>query len=53
MAIQAHRGVLPDDLAARTGLPIGTVLESIGLLEAAGLASTDLLRRCAIAPEYD
>ena len=53
MAIQAHRGVLPDDLAARTGLPIGTVLESIGLLEAAGLASTDLLRRCTIAPEYD
>ncbi len=53
MAIQAHRGALPDELAALTRLPIGTVLESIGLLEAAGLASTDLLRRCSIAPEYD
>ena len=53
MAVQAHRGALPDELAALTRLPIGTVLESIGLLEAAGLASTDLLRRCSIAPEYD
>ena len=53
MAIQAHRGALPDELVALTGLPTGTVLESIGLLEAAGLASTDLLRRCTIAPAYD
>ena len=53
MAIQARRGALPDELAAFTGLPIATVLESIGRLEAAGLASTDLLRRCTIAPDYD
>ena len=53
MAIQAHRGALPDELVALTGLPTGTVLESIGLLEAAGFASTDLLRRCTIAPAYD
>ena len=53
MAIQAHRGALPDELAALTGLPIGTVLEGIGRLEAAGLAATDLLRRCSIAPAYD
>ena len=53
MTIQAHRGALPDELAALTGLPIGTVLEGIGRLEAAGLAATDLLRRCAIVPAYD
>ena len=53
MAIQGHRGAFPDDIAAFTGLPAGAVLESIGRLEAAGLASTDLLRRCTIAPAYD
>ena len=52
MAVREHRGARADDLAALTGLPIGTVLESIGLLEAYGIITTDLLRRCSLAPSY-
>ena len=53
MTIREHRGIRADDLAALTGLPIATVLESIGLLEAQGIITTDLLRRCSLAPAYD
>ena len=52
MAIREHRGARAEDLTALTGLPIGTVMESIGLLEIKGVITTDLLRRCTLAPAY-
>lgn len=52
MAIRENRGVTADDLAALTGLGIGPVQEGIGLLEADGIITTDLLRRCALAATY-
>lgn len=52
MAIRENRGATADDIAALTGLGIGPVQESIGLLEAGGIVTTDLLRRCALAATY-
>jgi DNA processing protein len=52
MAVKENRGIRADDLTALTGLPIGPVMEAIGLLEANGIITTDLLRRCALAPAY-
>ena len=52
MAVREHRGARAEDLAACTGLPFGTVMESVGLLEAHGIITTDLLRRCTLAPAY-
>ena len=52
MAIRQNRGATADDLAAFTGLPISAVLEGIGLLEIKGIITTDLLRRCALAPAF-
>ena len=52
LAVQDHRGVTADDLTALTGLPVASVLESIGLLEVHGIITTDLLRRCALAPAW-
>lgn len=52
MAIRGNRGATADDLTALTGIPIGAVQESIGLLEAEGIITTDLLRRCALAATY-
>ncbi len=52
MAIREHRGILADELSALTGLPVASVQESIGLLEAHGIVMTDLLRRCSLTPAY-
>ena len=52
MAVKENRGVRAEDLTALTGLPIGPVMEGIGLLEVNGIITTDLLRRCALAPAY-
>lgn len=52
MAVKENRGIRADDLTALTGLPIGPVMEAIGLLEANGIITTDLLRRCALASAY-
>lgn len=52
LAVRDCCGIMPDALAARLGLPIAAVLEGIGLLEAAGIVTTDLLRRCSLAPTY-
>ena len=52
MAVKENRGIRADDLTALTGPPIGPVMEAIGLLEANGIITTDLLRRCALAPAY-
>ncbi len=49
--IYANRGLGPEKLSALTGLPYRRILELIGILEADGFVSTDLLRRCtAICP---
>ena len=52
MAIRDQYGIMPDQLATRLGLPIATVLEGIGLLEAEGIVTSDLLRRCSLTPAY-
>lgn len=52
LAIRDHCGIMPDSLAALLGLPIPTILEGIGLLEAAGIVTTDLLRRCSLTPTH-
>lgn len=52
MAIREHRGITADDLTVVTGLGIGPVQESIGLLEAEGIITTDLLRRCALTAAF-
>jgi len=52
LAIRAHRGITCDELAALTALSIGSVQESIGLLEVNGFITTDILRRCALAAPY-
>ena len=52
LAVRDHRGVTADELAAVTGLPIASVLEGIGLLEVHGVITTDILRRCALAPAW-
>lgn len=52
LAVRDHRGATPDDLAALTGLPVAAVLEGVGLLEVHGVITTDLLRRCALAPSW-
>lgn len=52
LAVRDHRGATADELSALTGLPIASVLEGIGLLEVHGIITTDLLRRCALAPAW-
>lgn len=52
LAIREHCGVMPDQLASDLGLSIATVLEGIALLEAEGIVTTDLLRRCSLTPAY-
>ena len=52
MAIRSHRGITADELSALTALPISTVVQCIGLLEAHGFISTDLLRRCSLTAPY-
>ena len=52
MAVRENRGTRAEDLATLTSLPIASVQESIGLLEAHGILTTDLLRRCTLAPAY-
>jgi DNA processing protein len=52
MAIRSHRGITADELSALTALPISTVVQCIGLLEAHGFITTDLLRRCSLTAPY-
>lgn len=52
LAIRDHCGVMPDQLASSLGLSIATVLEGIGLLEAEGIVTSDLLRRCSLTPAF-
>ncbi len=53
LAVQAHRGVSIEELAAVIRLPFAEVLSAVGTLEADGVLTTDLLRRCSLAPSWD
>ena len=53
LAVRAHRGILPDELATLAGLPIATVQETVSRLEIAGILTTDLLRRCSLSPVWE
>lgn len=46
MAVYGQRGITPEELARHLGLAYPRVLELVGLLEADGFLTTDLLRRC-------
>lgn len=52
LTVRANRGIIVEDLCAVLHLPIATVLKGIGQLEAGGFVTTDLFRRCALAPDY-
>lgn len=47
LAVYDQRGIGPEALSGKLGLPYPRVLELIALLEADGFLSTDLLRRCS------
>ena len=52
LTVRENRGIILEDLCAVLHLPIATVLECAGQLEADGFITTDLFRRCAVAPDY-
>ncbi len=52
LTVRENRGIILEDLCAVLHLPIATVLECAGRLEADGFITTDLFRRCAVAPDY-
>ena len=48
LAVQARRGITPEELTASLHRPYGEILSAIGTLEADGFLTTDLLRRCSL-----
>jgi len=52
LAIQANQGVTVDALAGLLHRPFPAVLADIGTLEANGIITTDLLRRCSLTPDW-
>ena len=52
LAVRAARGISVEELAAGTGAPVSQVLSAMGLLEAEGILSTDLFRRCSLLPPW-
>ena len=48
LAVQARRGITPEELTASLHRPYGEILSAIGTLEADGFLTTDLLRRCTL-----
>lgn len=46
--ILGERGILLDTLARESGMPYGMVADICGMLEADGLITVDLLRRCTV-----
>ena len=53
LAIRQQREIGLEELAAAVGLPFAEVLSAVGRLEADGFVSTDLLRRCSLAPGWE
>lgn len=52
LAVLAQRGITPEELTASLHRPYGEILAAIGTLEADGFLTTDLLRRCSLAPQF-
>ena len=52
LAVLAHRGATPEELASALGRPYPDILSALGTLEADGVVTTDLLRRCTLAPAF-
>lgn len=52
LAIQANQGVTVDALAGLLHRPFPAVLADIGTLEANGIITTDLLRRCSLTHDW-
>ena len=52
LAIQANQGLTVDDLAGLLRRPYPAVLADVGALEANGIITTDLLRRCSLTPAW-
>ena len=53
LTIRQQRGIGMEELAAAVGLPFAEVLSAVGQLEADGVVTTDLLRRCSLAPGWE
>lgn len=52
-AVQECRGISVEEVAARLRQPLSEVLPAVGVLESDGYLTTDLLRRCSLAPGWD
>ena len=48
LAIRNERGIMVEDIAAKTGIDYTRVLQLLGMLETDGIISRDLLQRCFI-----
>ena len=48
LAIKKERGIMVEDIAARTGIEYTRVSQLLGMLESDGIISRDLLQRCFI-----
>ncbi len=50
LSVASCRGVTPDELCRKTGLPYEAVSYYVGILESDGFLTTDLLQRCSVNP---
>ncbi len=53
LAVQECRGISVEEVAVRLRQPLSEVLPAVGVLESDGFLTTDLLRRCSLAPGWD
>ena len=53
LAVQAQRGIGLEELCGALHRPYGEILGAVGQLEADGVVTTDLLRRCSLAPGWE
>lgn len=53
LALRESRGATIEELSASLQKPFADVLSAVGLLEADGYLTTDLLRRCSLSPPWD
>ena len=53
LAVQKNRGVTVEELSALLRQPFAATMTAVSTLEAAGFLHVDLLRRCALAPEWE
>ena len=53
LAVQAQRGIGLEELCGVLHRPDGEILGAVGQLEADGVVTTDLLRRCSLAPGWE